>query len=141
MTTPPAPKYLSPSQTSHRGGLRKRLEENEIYIPRHMAGIDGLGSEARAVFNCSKLSGNGPQEAILKIRMQYGRLSLPSLPPSLPLCKRSLSHPWGKTNGEAATSGSILEGWMICLHQFWDRWHLQLAGLTACKDTSARHCW
>ncbi|KAL1998286.1 hypothetical protein VTN02DRAFT_6464 [Thermoascus thermophilus] len=57
-----------PSESTWK--LERKLQENEYYIPKDTAQIDGLGSEARAVFIGSKLSGDGPQEAIIKIRMQ-----------------------------------------------------------------------
>lgn len=66
-----------PSESTWK--LERKMQENEYYIPKDTAQINGLGSEARAVFIGSKLSGDGPQEAIIKIRMQY--VSEPFLSP------------------------------------------------------------
>ncbi|KAH8804583.1 hypothetical protein F5884DRAFT_859207 [Xylogone sp. PMI_703] len=49
--------------------LETKLSEHEYYEGERSAKI-GLGSEARAVFLCSKLTGSGPEQAIIKIRMQ-----------------------------------------------------------------------
>lgn len=53
--------------------IQKKLKENEHYVHESLAQIEGMGfvSEARAVFIVTKLSGEGPQEAVIKIRMQY----------------------------------------------------------------------
>lgn len=44
--------------------LDKKLSENEYRVDEDLAQL-GLGAEARAVFLCTKLSGYGPEEAVI----------------------------------------------------------------------------
>jgi hypothetical protein len=51
--------------------LDRKITENESFNSQTEWETYRLCSEARAVFFCSKVSGDGPSDAVIKIHMQY----------------------------------------------------------------------
>lgn len=65
------------SQVTFRDSVRRldrKVSENELYEAEQDAQMPGGGSEARAVFFCSRLDTPDGEEAVIKIRMQYDYL-------------------------------------------------------------------
>jgi hypothetical protein len=58
-----------PQPQSSTWRLDTKLSESEFYDTEDDA-KHGLTSEVRAVFACTRLTGDGPREAVIKIHMQ-----------------------------------------------------------------------
>lgn len=57
--------------------LREQISENDKVETQSFCGEMDIISEARAVFICSKIEGDGPEEAMIKVFMQYGEEFVP----------------------------------------------------------------
>ncbi|KAH8821901.1 hypothetical protein F5884DRAFT_828068 [Xylogone sp. PMI_703] len=83
--------------------LEVKIREHEYYETEEDTTVCGLDCEARGVFIYSKVSGDGPQQEILKIRLQYAWLLLQYIS----RCLRAAANmdyriPWFKTVDEPA---------------------------------------
>lgn len=64
--------------------LEQQISEHaDFYTRGECEDLDDI-SEARAVFLCSKVDGHGPQEAVMKVFMQF--VPIPIFQPILPPC-------------------------------------------------------